>query len=144
MKKSLDIALILVLFVILAGVRFFETQLFYDPLLSFFKGEYQSGNLPDLNSVKLLLNVALRFWLNTLISLAILWFAFRDKSILSFSFYIYLLLFVVLFLWILLLVLNLSESSNFQLLFYVRRFLIQPVFVLLLLPAFYYHKQKIK
>ena len=34
------------------------------------------------------------------------------------------------------------ESENFLALFYVRRFLIHPIFVLILMPAFYYYRRK--
>jgi len=33
------------------------------------------------------------------------------------------------------------EEHNNLILFYVRRFLIQPIFVILFIPAFYYQKQ---
>jgi exosortase F-associated protein len=34
-----------------------------------------------------------------------------------------------------------SAAGEHMALFYVRRFLIQPLFLLLLLPAFYFHKR---
>ena len=39
------------------------------------------------------------------------------------------------------LLLNTSADGDHMALFYVRRFLIQPLFLLLLLPAFYFHKR---
>jgi exosortase F-associated protein len=140
MQKWINTIAIIALFVVLAGIRFFETALFYDPLLSFFRSEYHYAQLPEMQLLKLLLHAGLRFWLNTAVSLLILWLAFKDKNVLKFSVVFYFVLFVVLISWMAFLVYNLSETSNFQLLFYVRRFLIQPVFILLLLPAFYYQK----
>lgn len=141
MNKLFQIAAILFLFGLLAAIRLFETTLFYDPLLSFFKREYLYGTLPDMELARLMLHTTLRFLLNTGISLLILYLAFSDKSIVKFSAYIYLFAFTILFVWMLIFLWNATPDSNYQILFYVRRFLIQPVFVLLLLPAFYYHKK---
>src|SRR5690554_6011111 len=137
MQKWISGIAILALFGVLAGIRFFETTLFYDPLLSFFRSDYHYAQLPEIQLSKLLLHTAWRYALNTGVSLLILWLAFKDRSVLKFSVYFYLLLFVLLMSWMAFLLFTLSETSNFQLLFYVRRFLIQPIFVLLLLPAFY-------
>ncbi|MEX2349713.1 MAG: exosortase F system-associated protein [Flavobacteriaceae bacterium] len=140
MKKPFKILLLLILFGLLVLVRLFEAELFYDPLLSFFKQDYLYGKVPDVEFGKLMLHTAFRFWINTLISLAILYVAFRDKGIVKFALVLYLIAFVVLFSWMAWLVVNASPESNYNILFYVRRFLIQPLFVLLLLPAFYYHR----
>lgn len=143
MRKVINIAVVLLLFVVLASIRFFENSLFYDPLIAFFKGDYRSTVLPPLELLKLMLHTAFRFWLNTAISLGILWFAFWDKGILKFSIYFYAILFCVLALWMFVFIKQATPQSDYQILFYVRRFLIQPVFLLLLLPAFYYHKRSV-
>jgi len=142
MNRLIKISGIVVLFGLLALVRMFEADLFYDPLLSFFKQDYLYGKVPEVTFGKLMLHTALRFWINTLISLAILYVAFRDKDVIKFSLILYALAFIILFSWMAWLVANASPESNYNLLFYVRRFLIQPLFVLLLLPAFYYAKKK--
>jgi len=67
---------------------------------------------------------------------------FRDEDVINVSVKLYVLAFIILLLWMAWLVANATPESNYNILFYVRRFLIQPLFVLLLLPAFYYHKQK--
>src|SRR5690606_14167322 len=133
---------IVFLFGLLILVRLFEADSFYDPLLTFFKQDYLYGKVPDVEFEKLMLHTGYRFWMNTLISLAILYVAFRDKDVIKFSLILYVLAFVLLFSWMSLLVANASPESNYNILFYVRRFLIQPLFVLLLLPAFYYHRQR--
>lgn len=144
MKKAFKIGLLVILFGILLLVRLFEAELFYDPLLSFFKQDYLNQKVPDVVFGKLLLHTTYRFLINTAISFLILWVAFRDKDVIKFSVVLYVLAFVVLLPWMGWLVANAIPESNYNILFYVRRFLIQPLFVLLLLPAFYYHKQKIK
>ncbi len=142
MKKPGKIVLLLILFGLLVLVRLFEAELFYDPLLSFFKQDYLNQRVPDVEFGKLLLHTSYRYLINTIISLLILWVAFRDKDVIKFSVVLYVLAFVVLLPWMALLVANATPESNYNILFYVRRFLIQPLFVLLLLPAFYYHKKK--
>jgi exosortase F-associated protein len=135
--RILDIAGIAVLAVMLVMVRFYEQDLFYDPLLPFFKTENKV--LPEYDSLKLFFNLAFRYMLNTLLSLGILWLAFKDKNILMLSAILYLVLFVVL-MTVLSIALN-AESPNLLLIFYVRRFLIQALFLILFLPAFYYQKR---
>ncbi|MDT0556245.1 exosortase F system-associated membrane protein [Patiriisocius hiemis] len=141
MSKALKILLILVLFGVLACIRMFESILFYDPLIAFFKTDHSTQGLPEVNTFRLLTNVAFRFMLNTGISLLILWVAFRKVGTLKVSAFLYGVSFVILllFFWYLL---GTSEAGNNMLLFYVRRFLIQPLFLLILLPAFYFQKEK--
>lgn len=140
MNKLLKLTWLIFLFGLLILVRLFEAKLFYDPLLIFFKQDYLYNKVPDFEFGKLMLHTAYRFWMNTLISLLILYVAFKDKGIVKFSSVLYLIAFVILFSWMAWLVANATPESNYNILFYVRRFLIQPLFVLLLLPAFYYHK----
>ncbi|MGY5851617.1 exosortase F system-associated membrane protein [Salegentibacter sp. F14] len=142
MKPGYRILIIFLLVVVLALVRVFEEQLFYDPINEFYRsGLYMLDQLPDYQWPKLLINLSFRFWLNSLISLFILYIAFLDKNIvkfaaiLFFAFY----LFGVTAYWYLLL--NL-DSGHVMSLFYVRRFLIHPIFILILLPAFYYYRLK--
>lgn len=144
MNKLLKWILLAVLFGLLILVRLFESQLFYDPLLLFFKQDYLYGKVPDVEAGKLMLHTAFRYLINTLISLAILYVAFRDNDVVKFSVMLYALAFVILLPWMTWLVVNASPESNYNVLFYVRRFLIQPIFVLLLLPAFYYHRLNAK
>lgn len=144
MNKRLKIIGILFLFGLLILVRLFEAELFYDPLLSFFKQDYLHQKVPEADFYKLMLHTAFRYLINTAISLAILYMAFWDKDVVRFSAVLYVAAFVILFIWMAFLVANASPESNYNILFYVRRFLIQPIFILLLLPAFYYHKRIVK
>lgn len=140
MNKQVKIILIIALFGLLILVRIFEDRLFYDPLLEFFKTDHSTEPLPALNTLKTLFHVAIRFGANTLISLLVLWVAFRDRGVLKLSILLYGILFIVgMILYTSLL--SQSNAGDHMLLFYVRRFLIQPLFLLLLLPAFYFHKR---
>ncbi len=141
MKKIFKIVIILMLVSFLMLIRIFEDSLFYDPLLSFFKTDHTTNPLPKFDSLKLLSNVVLRFSMNTIISLAIIWILFKDTSILKFSVILYFILLIPLFT-VFYFSISYSNSENFLTLFYVRRFLIQPLFLLILLPAFYFHRRK--
>jgi len=77
--------------------------------------------------------------LNTIISLAILLVFFKDKSIVKFSVFVYSVSYIVLISLFLYFVLN-PKQEDYYLFFNIRRFLIQPLILLLLLPAFYYNR----
>jgi exosortase F-associated protein len=137
-KGKIMLALLLVL--LLAVLREFETQLFYDPFLALFKSEYAGSPLPKYEPFQLLLGLLFRYGLNSLLSLALLYVIFEDKEMLQFSGVLFAVFFVVLllaFFYILS-----FQNQNYLLLFYVRRFLIQPIFILLFIPGFYYQKMK--
>ena len=140
MSRGVKIILILLLVIGLVLVRTYAATLFYDPLINFFKGNYISEVIPDLNFSKLLISTSLRFWINTSISLAILWVLFGKKDIIKLSLVLYSIAFIVLLL-LFYLILGVFENPSHMLLFYVRRFLIQPIFLLLLIPAFYFQRK---
>jgi len=85
-------------------------------------------------------SISFRFWLNTVISLVILYVAFKEIAVVKFSLLFYALVYIVLLAAYFYLLSN-YEADQYLSLFYVRRFLIQPLFVILLLPAFYYQSQ---
>ncbi|KOP40196.1 exosortase F system-associated protein [Flavobacterium sp. WLB] len=123
-------------------IRAFEIMLFYDPFLDYFEKDFNNIKLPEFDSLKLFLNLLLRFVLNTVLSLILIYTLFRDKGILIFSSILYAFFSVVLFAMFFIIVEYFPEKS--WLLFYVRRFIIQPIFVLLFIPAFYYQLQNLK
>ncbi len=131
------------LVVLLALIRFYEKSLFYDPLIDFYRAEYLHGIIPQFETGKFLLHVFIRFWMNSALSLSILYVAFLEKSIIKFSFFLYVILFIASFSVFAFLIFNIDEQ-HFMALFYVRRFLIHPLFVIILLPAFYYYRLKIR
>lgn len=139
LSKPLKILIIGVLFIALALVRVFESKLFYDPYILFYKSHYSVDALKNLNFNLLLLNTFLRYLLNTILSIAILYIAFNKKDIIRFSTLFYSCSFIVLII-AYTIIANLLTEDTYQLFFYIRRFLIQPIFILLLLPAFYYQR----
>ena len=141
MTKLVRIILLVVLFLLLILIRFFETDLFYDPYLLFFKNDYLYIDIPRREVLKLVAFTTLRYVLNSAISLGILYLIFKNKSIIKFSIIIYAMAFVVLILLYLYFVIN-PNKEEYYLFFNIRRFLIQPIIVMLLLPSFYYYKLK--
>jgi exosortase F-associated protein len=131
---------ILLLVGLLLLVRAFEKQLFYDPFLFYFEHDYLNFPLPDFNAEKLFLGLLFRYSLNTLLSLGILYFLFKDKELLFFASFLYIVLFVILIIAFFSILYFFSSQENL-ILFYVRRFLIQPLFVVVFIPAFYYQKK---
>lgn len=141
MSKLVKYGLLFVLFGLLILIRWFENELFYDPYLSFFKNDYLYTDAPEVDVLKATLFTVLRFVLNTTISLAILFVFFKDKGIIKFSALIYTIAFAILIATYLYFVLN-PKQETYYLFFNMRRFLIQPIILILLLPAFYYYKLK--
>jgi exosortase F-associated protein len=125
---------------LLVLLRAYEDSIFYDPLLMFFRAQSEQA-LPDFDTIKLLGGVALRYASNTLISLVLLWVIFQSREILKLSAVLYGILFVLLITAFCFLIFS-SEAGQHIALFYVRRFLIQPLFLLILIPAFYFQKNK--
>jgi len=140
MNRSIKIGAVILLFGLLILVRAYENDLFDDPLIRFFKVDHSTQMLPEFDKWKLLINVTLRFFINTVISLLILWFIFMKKEIIKISALLYLAVFLVLLTAFIFLIFS-KEIGGHLALFYVRRFLIQPIFLLLLIPAFYFQKK---
>lgn len=135
--------LITILIVMCFGlIRNFENQLFYDPFLSYFETDFKNLPFPQVNVFKLFCGLFIRCFLNTILSLLLIYTLFPDKEILKFSSFLYA-FFLVVLLGMFFVILNYFPDGNW-LLFYVRRFIIQPVFVLLFIPAFYYQQLNFK
>jgi|26BtaG_2_1085354.scaffolds.fasta_scaffold12985_3 exosortase F-associated protein len=138
MKGIFKIVIILGLVGVLAMIRVYEYRFFYDPFMYFFERAYQSGETVNYN-FEMFSNLFLRFVLNTLVSLLILWVAFRSWGIIKFSALIYAAFLTVLFPVFMYLMENV-EPGQYLAAFYVRRFLAHPLLILILLPAFYYYR----
>ncbi len=138
-NKVVNISVIGILVVFLLLIRMFEKDLFYDPFLEFFHGDTQNKILPEFDTFKLFLGLLLRYFMNGMFTILILYFLFKDFSILKLTSFLLLFFFVVLII-IFFSLLYFSESPDYLFVFYVRRFLIQPLFLILFVPAFFYQK----
>lgn len=142
MSKYTKYILIGLLLCLLILVRFFENELFYDPYLVFFQNDYLYLDSPRREVAKLVASTTLRYVINTVISLGVLYLFFKDKSIVRFSVIVYIISYVILITLFLYFVLN-PKQEDYYVFFNIRRFLIQPLILLLLLPAYYYQRLKV-
>lgn len=134
-----EIALSLMLVFLLALIRLFE-EYFYDPFLAYFRSDYMEKPFPQYDSFNLFFSLFLRYALNSLISIAIIQVLFKDLGLSKFAGILYLVFFILLIA-VFFSILSFSDQENNLLLFYVRRFLIQPLFLLLFVPAFFYQNK---
>ena len=141
LKHKTEIVRIVCIVFIFSLLRFFETKLFYDPFLNYFKTDYLNLPFPDFEGVILFSNMFMRYFINSFLSVLILYLLFKNLSLIKFVAVLYITLFVILISAFYFIIFILDESYNF-LLFYLRRFLIQPLFLILFIPAFYLQKKQ--
>ena len=140
LKNKKKVALIFVLFLVLIAIRTFEDTLFYDPFLNYFHLEYTHLPLPKFNMFKLFFGLGFRYYLNSIVSVGILYLLFKDSKIAKFSILLYMVLGSILLISFIFVVTFFGEENK-MMLFYIRRFIIQPIFLILFIPAFYYQKK---
>ncbi len=143
MSRSIRLLFTVILFALLILVRAYGAELFYDPFITYFKKAYLNEAIPEYDSLKLWTSIFFRYLINTVISLVIIYMAFQKKGLVRFSIKFYTAAFVVLSVFYFAL-LQFEMINGHLFAFYVRRFLIHPVFVLILLPAFYYQKKLVR
>ena len=126
----------------LMGVRILEDQIFYDPFLNYFHEGNKNIPFPEFEWGKLIISHIFRFVLNLFFSCIIIHFLFKNKEwtvqgavlisiIFAITFPIYLYCIYDRF------------DIGYLFSFYMRRFVIQPLILLLIVPLFYYRKQVI-
>ncbi|HMI07751.1 MAG TPA: exosortase F system-associated protein [Flavobacterium sp.] len=143
LKNKLKVCVVMLLVLLLALVRIYEHALFYDPFAYYFEGDYLNLTFPEYKGIKLFFSLSSRYFLNTFISLAIIYVLFKDVALTKFSGILYVIFYVILITGFFALITFSGNENNF-IIFYVRRFLIQPLFVLLFVPAFYYQSRMSK
>lgn len=139
MKKALKYISLVILVALLFLIRAFENELFYDPLIEYFQNDYLYSTMPEVNIWKLVVDILFRYTLNSVITLAIIYIAFKKKSFVKFAAFFLMLAFVILLV-VFMFLLKDEFKHGYLFPFYIRRFLIHPLFLLLLLPSFYYMK----
>ena len=135
-----DYVIVGVLILALILVRAFESKLFYDPFLKFFHGENQNKPLPDYEGFKLFLGLFSRYLINSVITISIIYLLFKETSIVKLT-AVLLVVFFVILITAFFLILNFSSKPDYLVVFYIRRFLIQPLFLILFVPAFFYQRK---
>jgi exosortase F-associated protein len=77
-----------------------------------------------------------------MISLGILWLLFKEGKFIKFSVLLYAFFGTILMISFFFVLVKFGSTNKMNL-FYIRRFIIQPIFLILFVPAFYY-QEKIK
>lgn len=139
MSNPFKYILLLILFGLLGLVRVFENELFYDPYLLFFQNDYLYMDYPRREIFKLTLYTTLRYGINSLLSLGIIYLFFNDRNMIRFTAILFVVAYLFLLMPFLYFVIN-PKQEDYYLFFNVRRFLIQPILLLIFIPAFYYYK----
>lgn len=142
MNKLLRIGLICALVLLLVLVRAFAPSIFYDPFINYFKYDFLTPTFPEVDLVKLVLSTFFRYLVNSLISMYLLYLIFLNSRYIKFAFKFYGIAFLIL-MSIYVLQVAYQFSSGYLFPFYIRRLLIQPVILLVLIPAFYYQNRKV-
>lgn len=142
MKKLINIIVILGSIVLFFLIRAFEDKLFYDPLIVYFQNDYLYTSMPKIELTQFSIDLFARYFLNSILSIMILWFLFKKKRYIIFASKFYIVAFVILF-FVLVFLIKSDFNTGYLLPFYVRRFLIHPLFLFILLPAFY-HKNRFR
>lgn len=134
-NKSFAVRVIfsILLVLLLVSVRLFERQWFPEPLLDFFGSQaYLTEELPHLTAADYG-SMFFRYTVNAVFSLALLFLWVENRRLRRF-----LLLFYAVAGPVLLILLMLASAfyrpGEYQLLFYIRRILIQPFFLFILVP----------
>ncbi len=138
--KNLNWLLVLARIGGLIGVRALEDTLFYDPFLNYFHEANKNIEFPAFEWGKLIGGHLLRFLLNLLFSCLIIYGLFQNRQwtlqgavmitivfIISFPIYLY--------------CISDQFEIGYLISFYMRRFVIQPLIIMLIVPMFYYRKQ---
>ena len=123
----------------LISVRMVEDQIFYDPFQAFFHLANKHAPFPDFKWMPLILNYLLRFGLNLILSVAVVYFIFKNKKWTLQAIVLMLIVFAITFP-LYLYCIHTQFDIGYLFSFYMRRFVIQPLILLLIIPLFYYRK----
>jgi exosortase F-associated protein len=139
LRKLFVLSLFLGLFILLRKF----TSSFYEPLEFYFN----SGAVVELPSnIKIghyILSLGIRFLMNSLLSLACIYYFFKNREITSLAFKVFLFIGSFLFVfYFLMLAFDFPFGHRFA--FYVRRIIIYPILLIVLLAGFEFLNPKIK
>lgn len=140
LNNKIKIFVLFLLVLVLASIRIFEESLFYDPYLDYFKTDFTNFPLPVVDKLSLFLSLVFRYSLNSIVSIAFIQIAFNDINFTKFASVLYGILFVILIIVFYVVLAFFADKSKMEL-FYIRRFLIQPLFLLLFIPGYLIQKR---
>lgn len=143
MRRASHIFLITIGILGLVAVRIFEDDLFYDPFLQYFQEAERSSVFPQFNFGRLAMSHLFRFCLNLFFSALVLQGFFKNRNwtlqgsllmIIAFAVALPAYLYFV----------HTHFEIGYLFSFYMRRFVIQPMILLLLIPIFYFRKYQLE
>ena len=143
MSKPVRIITTIVLFGLLFLVRAYEEALFYDPLIEYFQNDYLYKPIPEINSWHLVVDMLFRYSINSILTIGIIYMIFRKKKYVKFAGFLLMFSFMIMIV-VFSLLLRAKFESGYLFPFYIRRFIVHPIFLMILLPAFYYYKKSVK
>ena len=114
MNRYLKIILLLLFISLLFLIRAFSAELFYDPLIEYFKNDYLYTKMPQINIWHLVIDMLYRYLLNSLTTLAIIWLLFNKTDYLKFTGFFLMAAFVVLIVVFALLLRNQFKIEGFD------------------------------
>lgn len=138
--KNLNWILVIIGVFGLISVRILEDKIFYDPFLTYFHEANKNLPFPDFEWGKLIPGYIFRFILNLLFSCIVIHFWFRNKQWTIQGAVLITIIFAITFPIYLYCIYDRFEIG-YLFSFYMRRFVIQPLTLLLIIPMFYYRKQ---
>ena len=124
----------------LISVRALESRIFYDPFLNYFHEANKNLPFPDFEWGKLIAGYIFRFILNLIFSCLIIHFWFKNKEWTIQGAILITIIFLITFPIYLYCIYDKFEIG-YLFSFYMRRFVIQPLILLLIIPMFYYRRQ---
>lgn len=142
LNRRTQIPFFIFLLGLLVSIRAFEDDWFYDPFINYFKEEFTHLKYPNYNEALIFVNWMFRYFLNSVLSVAIIYVIFQEVQMVKFSAFL-LSLFLIVLLLVMFILLHYFDEDQKMILFYVRRFLIQPLFLILFIPAFYYQRKSL-
>lgn len=138
--KNLNWVLVILGVLGLVSVRILEDRIFYDPFLNYFHEANKNIPFPSFEWGKLILGYIFRFVLNLLFSCIVIHFWFKNRQWTIQGAILITIIFAITFPIYLYSIYDRFEIG-YLFSFYMRRFVIQPLILLLIIPMFYYRKQ---
>src|SRR5687768_15856047 len=96
-EHKLKIIIAIVIVICFGIIRAFENQLFYDPFLVYFESDFKSLPFPEVDILRLFVGLLFRYFLNTVLSLILIYSLFEDVEIIKFSSILYVFFLLLLF-----------------------------------------------
>lgn len=138
--STLRIGFLITLIMALVFIKIFENNIFYDPLIAYFKGNFDAMTLPKMHQIKLFASLGFRYYLNSIISLGIIYLLFKNSKTTKLAMLLYIVLGSILFISFVF-ILQFFDETNKMSLFYIRQFITQPLFLIIFVLAFYFQRK---